>query len=101
MTVHLISVEQASYLDVALRTRQPHEPMPACPTCREEPSSVWHRRERLTPAQLGFEPCGHVHELDPSTWDDWTASAPTNPWVEIFEDHCRELQRKWRAAGEA
>lgn len=100
MTVHLISVEQASYLDVALRTRRRDEPMPACPTCRQEPSTVWWHRDRLQADQLGFEPCGHVHEVDLGTYDDWCASAPTNPWVEIFEDHCRELQRKWRQAKE-
>lgn len=99
--VYLISVEQASYLDVALRTRRPHEPMPACPTCQQEPNNVWIRQDRIRLGnQMGFEPCGHVHELDLDSYADWHASAATNPWVEIFEDHCRELQRNWRKTGE-
>lgn len=100
MGVHLISVEQASYLDVALQTRKATEPLPACPTCQQTAETVTQRRAQFGGNELAFGPCGHVHMVDLGTWTDFHAQAGTNPWVEIFENHCRELQRQQRAAGE-
>jgi hypothetical protein len=94
VTVHLISVEQASYLDVALQTRGADEPFPPCPVCQERPTGVswWRDRTVWPPERIRFEDCGHVISVDWDTYGTWCAQADANPWVEMFEDHSHQQQ---------
>ena len=102
MSVTLISVEQASYLDVALQTRGPDEPFPPCPVCGERPTEIRTWRDPLAwPGdRLGFVDCGHVIGLDMSTYDAWCAQAGTNPWVGMFEDHSHKQQLRRKGSSE-
>ena len=96
--VHLISAEQASYLDAAFWTRRADEPLPPCPVCDERPTTVrsWH--DLFAEPRAVFVDCGHVIGLDIDSLADWYATADTNPWVGMFEALSR--QQRARAAGE-
>ncbi len=77
MTVHWISVEQASRLEVALQTRHPDEPFPPCTVCGKEPTEIRSWRDPLTwPGErLAFADCGHIIAVDWRTCDDWCGAA--------------------------
>lgn len=98
--VHLISVEQASYLQVAMDTRGPDDPFPPCPVCQERPTEIrwWHDRISWPPGRTMFVDCDHIVSVDEDTYDAWHAQADTNPWVEMFEEHSHQQQRRAREA---
>jgi hypothetical protein len=69
MTVHWISVAQASDLNAALQARGADEPLPPCPACGANPTAVqsWCDPVTWPGDRLAFVDCGHVVGVD---WRD-------------------------------
>lgn len=92
--VHLVSVEQASYLQAALWTRGEDEPFPPCPICGERPLGIVSWRDGLLRDVVRFDDCGDM--ITVAWWDssDWYATE--TPWTRMFEEmsHQRQVEAR-------
>ncbi len=88
--VHLISAEQASYLQMALWTRHPDEPLPPCPVCKEPPMGIVDHRDIYRRDLTVFVGCDHVIAVDESSLADWYATE--TPWTRRFEEMAHRQQ---------
>ena len=87
--VHLISAEQASYLDAVLWARRADDPLPACPVCGEHPTETANDRLR---DMVTFVGCGHRISVDLRSLAEWYATE--TPWTRLFEEmaHRRQIE---------
>ena len=90
--VHMISAEQASFLEAASWSRRSGDPLPACPVCDEHPmETVAWMDDRLRDV-VTFVGCGHRISVDLRSLAEWYATE--TPWTRLFEEmaHRRQIE---------